>query len=155
VEQLENKKKEYVAIPKPYESPVEVYSFSWLDGDTDLEQEVEVPSGMITRLVAYDHTQPTNFEDFRFRVKVDNAIIVPTRVDLAQGARHWIHIPVGDGLDIGLSYPITEGGKIQIEVNAAPGNGFQALIMYQPMPIERKGQKHVYRHRAEELEREV
>jgi hypothetical protein len=109
---------------------------------------------MIASVKAVQHTTATNLEDIGFRLRVDDGIIVPTKADPAQGARYWIYFPAaGTVMDLKMSYPVAEQGRLGIELYDAPGNGVQVIVGYQPMPIERRGQKAVYRHKAEETER--
>lgn len=138
------------------DTPLLTLLYTWLNGETDLIQMIKIPAGILRYAIAWSHTTTTNHEDGGWKIIADSPGIPihpslwdPNDVNMPGR----VFFPFFVGIKkIPLMHPFTEDAKLGIELSAAPSNGFTVILGFEPLFIDRRGQKHIVKTVQEQLE---
>ena len=138
------------------DTPLLTLLYTWLNGETDFIQWIDIPPGILRYAISYAHTATTNHEEGGWMIVADSPGIPihpslwdPT--DTNMPGRVFFPYFVGI-MKVPLMTPFTEGAKLGVQVERAPTNGFTVILGFEPLFIDRRGQKHIVKTVQEQLE---
>lgn len=138
------------------DTPLLTLLYTWLNGETDLVQWIDIPPGILRYAISWGHTTTANHEDGGWMIVVDSPD-VPIHPSLWDpndaNMPSRFNFPFFVGImKVPLMTPFTEGAKLGVQLTAAPTNGFTVILGFEPLFIDRRGQKHIVKTVQEQLE---